>query len=582
MLVAIIAALASAFMVASVIPFLTVVADPSRVQDVALLRWFNDVGGFQSTRDLLIALGLLTVGAILISNAIQMLRVWVMTRFTTMRIYSLSSNMLSSALGRPYEYFLNVHSGEFTTQTLAETQVAVTQYFKPVIEAIGGLLSVLAIVVLLIFVNPIVALSLFAVVGLIYGSTLTLSRSALTRAGKERNQANNSRYKVVGDMLGGIKHLKLMGHERLYLDRFKAPSLKMANAMVRAALIRELPHYVMQSVAFSSIIVICVVMLFSADGSSSSALADILPLLGVLAIAGQRILPEMAKFYKGLAQLQFGAAAIERIEAQRPTQTTPTKLTRRAPPPLGLRANVELENVTYRYPGTDLAGLTDISMTIHAGDRIGIVGSTGAGKTTLADVILGLLTPHEGALNVDDTEIDDGNIRAWQRSVGYVPQDIFLLDASITENIAMGEDLDKIDLEKVRASAKAAQLHAFIENELPDGYDTFTGERGIRLSGGQRQRIGIARALYHDADLIMFDEATSALDTSTENEVMSAIDALPGDKTVAMIAHRLSTIKTCDRIAVLDKGHLVGFGTWDDLEKSNPAFQRLIRAASKK
>lgn len=575
--VSVIAAFASAFMVASVIPFLTVVADPGKVEEVGLLRWFNEVGGFTSERDLLIALGLLTISAIVISNSIQMLRVWVINRFSTMRIYSLSSNMLEAALSQPYEYFLNVHSGEFSTQTLSETQVAVGQYFKPIVEATGGFLTVLVVVALLILVNPVVALSLFGVIGTLYGTTLILSRQALKRAGLRRNKANNQRFKAVGDILGGIKHLKLMGHERLYMDRFKTPALAMAKAMERAALLKELPHYVMQAVAFSSIVVICIALLYSAGAATSASVSDTLPLLGVLAFAGQRILPEMTKFYQGLAQLQFGAAAIEKISEFHKNQTVPAKIKRKAPEPTGLRSTFELEGISYRYPGAERAGLTNISLTINAGEKIGIVGSTGAGKTTLADVILGLLAPRAGKLKVDGKVVDESNIRAWQQSVGYVPQDIFILDASIAENIAMGEVEGAADLDRVRAAGKAAQVDDFIQSELPEGYDTFTGERGVRLSGGQRQRIGIARALYRNADLIMFDEATSALDNLTEAEVMSAINALPGDKTVMMIAHRLSTIQTCDRIIVMDNGHLVGIGTWKELEQDNLVFQDLLR-----
>jgi ABC-type multidrug transport system fused ATPase/permease subunit len=211
------------------------------------------------------------------------------------------------------------------------------------------------------------------------------------------------------------------------------------------------------------------------------------------------------------------------------------------------------------------------------GEKIGIVGSTGAGKTTLADIILGLLRPQSGQLLVDGKLVTDKNLRSWQQSVGYVPQNIFLTDASISQNIALGVPIEEIDTARVRRSAEVAQLDGFIRQELPEGYETGVGERGVRLSGGQRQRIGIARALYHRADLIVFDEATSALDNLTERDVMSAINALPGEKIIVIIAHRLSTVKICDRIVVLDKGRIVGLGTWKELMKTNLIFQKIAQ-----
>ena len=238
-----------------------------------------------------------------------------------------------------------------------------------------------------------------------------------------------------------------------------------------------------------------------------------------------------------------------------------------------------LDAVSYQYPKAETVGLQNITLEIKAGEKIGIVGSTGAGKTTLVDIILGLLKPQSGQLLVDGEPVTDKNLRSWQQSVGYVPQDIFLTDASISQNIALGVRVEEVDMARVRRSAKIAQLDEFICQELTEGYDTGVGERGVRLSGGQRQRIGIARALYHRADLIVFDEATSALDNLTERDVMSAINGLPGEKTIVIIAHRLSTVAACDRIVVLDKGQIVGLGDWNELMENNASFQKIARVS---
>ena len=238
-----------------------------------------------------------------------------------------------------------------------------------------------------------------------------------------------------------------------------------------------------------------------------------------------------------------------------------------------------MENVAYHYPKAAKTSLQVAELSIRVGERIGIVGGTGAGKTTIADLMLGLLAPSEGRILVDGIAVDDSNRRRWQQSVAYVPQEIFLVDATIYENIAFGVKAGQIDRARAEEAARLAQLDEFVRRDLPQGYETKIGERGVRLSGGQRQRIGIARALYHDADLIIFDEATSALDNLTEREVLAAIEATPGDKTMVMIAHRLSTVRRCDRIIVLDRGQIVGVGPWAELIEHNSAFRELAVAA---
>jgi len=247
-----------------------------------------------------------------------------------------------------------------------------------------------------------------------------------------------------------------------------------------------------------------------------------------------------------------------------------------------MRETLEVNGVTFAYPGVDAArpSLQDISVTIAHGETMGIVGGTGAGKTTLTDILLGLLRPQSGEIRVDGVTLDDSNLRRWRASVGYVPQEIFLTDSTVSQNIALGLPPEEIDPAKVERAARMAQIHDFVVSSLPNGYDTLVGERGVRLSGGQRQRIGIARALYNDPDLLVFDEATSALDNLTERELMEEIGALSGAKTVIMIAHRLSTVRACDKIIVLDGGRIVGQGSYDELEAENETFRRLARAVS--
>ncbi|SDP62142.1 ABC-type bacteriocin/lantibiotic exporter, contains an N-terminal double-glycine peptidase domain [Sulfitobacter litoralis] len=575
----VVSAIFSAGMVGSIFPFLSVLADPTKIETNEFFSWAYTRFGFNSDYGFLVALGMAALTFIVIGNVMQVLRTYVVSRFTTLRVHSFSYRLLSVYLRQPYEFFLQEHSGSMSTKILAESGQVISQFFTPAANLVTGALTSAAIVSVVIAVNPVVALLAFTVIGGVYGATYGFSRIVLRRLGQARLAANKQRFRFVNEALMAVKEIKLLGREASYVERYEKPSLIMAKVSVRSALISQVPQYVVQSIAFGGIIVLCLALLSPEQLSSGAALGGILPTLGVFAFAGQKLLPELGKLYQGLAKIQFGRAAVDSVYSDLFEKSSAEPLPRRMPLKMGLRDNLRLVDISYRYPNADIAGLYGLSLDIHAGEKVGIVGSTGAGKTTLADLILGLLRPSEGYIAVDGIEIAQENRRAWQQSVGYVPQDIFLTDASISENIALGVPPKEIDQARVCRAAEIARIDTFILQELTNGYDTHVGERGVRLSGGQRQRIGIARALYQDADLIVFDEATSALDNLTEHEVMSAIDTLPGDKTVLMIAHRLSTVKRCDRILVLDKGRLVGCDTWDALMATNPIFQKIAHVS---
>lgn len=338
------------------------------------------------------------------------------------------------------------------------------------------------------------------------------------------------------------------------------------------------PRFVIQMVGFGAMIVLALALFDSSQFGRRDALAGLLPLLGLLAFAGQRSLPELQVAYHAVTTLTMGTAALVREYADLCVHSIRV-LDCSDPQQMRLTEALTLSDVSYIHPGAHRAGLGRYSVIVRAGERIGIIGPSGAGKTTLADVLRGLLQSQSGELCVDGEALTQENICGWQRAVGYVPKDTFLTDASLSANIALGLRPEEVDQYKIERAARSALLHDFAINELSDGYETHIGERGVRLSGGQRQRIGIARALYHDADLIVFDEATIALDNLTEAEVMTTIDALPGDKTIMIIAHRLSTVRCCDRIVMLERGRLPGIGSWDELYVTSAAFRGLVHAA---
>lgn len=574
----IVGAFASAAMVGSVYPFLAVLSDPSVIKDVRALTWAYETGGFASDYGFLFALGLGAIGVILVSNIFLILQTWALARYTQMRIHAISRRLLEKYLAQPYEYFLGRHTGDMSANILTEAQQVVEKFLWPMANAISAFLTIAAVTTTLLVAEPLAATVSVGLFAITYTATATLTRRYVRVMGIERARANAERFRIAGEALIGIKDIKLLGKEANYLDRFSGKSQKMAQSQVYVGVVSQVPRYGIQIIAFGGIIVLCLVLIDPDGLREREALGSILPLVGLLAFAGQRLMPEFQKLYQSVVEMTAGTASLDRVYEDL-HDSTHIKLDRTRPAPLGLRNVLELDAVSYSYPNAEIPGIQNVTLQIRAGERIGIVGTSGAGKTTLADILLGLLTPQSGTIRSDGTAVTSTTLRAWQQTVGYVPQNIFLIDASLSENIALGLQPEDIDGKKVERAASIAQLHEFAMSELPDGYATLIGERGVRLSGGQRQRIGIARALYHDADLIVFDEATSALDNLTEREVMTAVETLPGEKTIMMIAHRLSTVKLCDRIVVMEKGQIVGVGSWDELVEHNAAFRSLADAA---
>ncbi len=560
--------------VVAVMPFLAVVSRPELVETHPILSVVYARLGFASADRFMIFLGVAAFLILVAAAVVRMVGQYALIRFAQMRRHAIGSRLLEGYLGRPYEFYLGRHSGELSKAILSEVDVVVQSVLQPAALMLGHGVTLVAIAGLLVVVDPAIALGSAAVLCLTYFAVYGRVRGILIRSGVRRAAANAERFKATSEALGGIKDIKLLGRERAYLRRFDRSSLVLAQEISRSSTLSDVPRYAIEAVAFGGIILICVALLMRGDGFDAA-----LPLLGLFALAAYRMMPAIQAIYRGVTQIGFGAAAVEVLHRDLLENRSESAMLAGAPAaPMGLREALVLDHVSYRYPGAGAAGVAEVSLTLPALTSLGVVGGTGAGKTTLVDVILGLLEPQAGRLLVDGVPLGRGNLAAWRAGIGYVPQEIFLLDASISENIAMGLPEAEIDPARIRRAAEMARLDGFV-SELPEGYDTQIGERGVRLSGGQRQRIGIARALYHEPDIIVFDEATSALDNATEAEVMAAIDGLAGKKTVIMIAHRLTTVRKCDRILVLDRGRVAGIGSYDALSADNAAFRRIAGAA---
>ncbi|MEM9248785.1 MAG: ABC transporter ATP-binding protein [Pseudomonadota bacterium] len=573
------AAFMSSLMVGSIFPFLAVLSDPSTIEELPFVTAFGAFLGLETTYQYLFGLGAISAIVIVLTSGLLILRTFFIERFCAFMVYRLSRRLLKHYLSQPYPFFIDHHSGDLASSVLSEASSASGAFLKPTANLMSSSLTVLAILAILIALNPIVAGVGLLVIASFYGIVIVSCRHFALRLGQVRLDANQSRYRVASEVIGGIKDVKLTGKEDAYLSRFDYPSRTIAESVSKISVLTETPRYIMQTIAFVGIILICLVMMRPDTVGTAAGIGGILPALGILALAAQRLSPEIQTMYAAGMQLRFGAATLERILGifDTPGEAFATDGIR--PAPLALAQELTLKGISYAYPNAELSGISGVTCSIKAGERIGIVGSTGAGKTTFADVVLGLLPPQSGEMAVDGQLVDRSNVRSWQQSISYVPQEIFLTDASIRENIALGVETSAIDEARVEQCAQIAKIHEFISNELPLGYATPTGERGVRLSGGQRQRIGLARALYREADLLVLDEATSALDNVTEREVLDGIGALSEQKTIIMIAHRLSTLRACSRLFLMERGRIVAAGPWDILLATSPAFRELVEHA---
>ncbi|WP_018861136.1 ABC transporter ATP-binding protein [Thioalkalivibrio sp. ALJ3] len=557
--------------VAAIMPFLAVLSDPDMVHEHALLSQAYSTLGFASTGEFLYFLGVAAFVMFMFGTLLQALTQWSITRFSHMQQYELSRRLMGDYLRRPFTFFLHRNSGDLAKTILQETTHAISGALMPAMRLVSQGLLALSIIVLLILVEPWLALTVALGLGSVYAAIYVVARIWLNRIGQDRVEANRERFTAAAEAFAGAKEIRLLGRERDYLERYRHPSRRYARHQANAVLLQDTPQYAIEAIAFGGVLLL-VLYLMAGDGG----LAQALPLLGLYALAGKQLIPAFQKVFQNVAALRFNFAAVDNILkdlGDRGGDILP--LHDGAAPALALQRAIRVEGVTYRYPQHDRPALDKLSLEIPARTTIGLVGSSGAGKSTLVDLLLGLLEPDEGTILVDGQPLTAASVRQWQAALGYVPQHIFLADQSVAANIALGVPEAEIDHAAVERAARLANLHDFVVNDLPQGYDTLIGERGTRLSGGQRQRIGIARALYRDPAVLFFDEATSALDNATERAVMDAIHNLSGNKTIILVAHRLSTVKPCNRIYVLKDGRLVDQGSWEMLADGSTHFQQL-------
>lgn len=560
--------------VASVMPFLAVLADPTMIERWSVLSWAYDAGGLESQRTFLMALGGFAFATLIVAAITRSLSFYAQQLFLQRQRHILSTALLRRYTYMPYEQFIGRRSSDLISTLLTEAGQIVDSVLGPLVLIISS--SILAVVTILVlfWIDPLVALVTILVLGGLYASVHFALRSKLVRLGEGKMVAVRRMYRVADELFHAFKSIKVLDRESNYLDQFVEASHSMADNVSRGATLGQIPRFGVEAVAFGGVILVAILLL--TESEKPKDIGEILPLLGLFAFSGYRLLPTVQSIYAGLSRLRTGLPYVEKL-APELQACWAEEITRSQVEPVAFNKTFEISELDYTYPNTEQASLNKVSVTLNKGESLAIVGKTGSGKSTLADIIMGLLQPSGGKLRLDGQDIQGDRLKAWQRLVGYVPQQIHLVDRSLAQNIALGLEGEQIDMDRVRKSAELAMIDEFIAG-LPEGYDTMAGDKGVKLSGGQRQRIGVARALYGDPEVIVFDEATSSLDSKTEAGLMQNIERLHGQKTTVIITHRLSTIQYCDKILVLENGKRVSLGTFDELRENNEQFQEILLA----
>ena len=567
--------------VASIAPFIAVISNPDVVVSNVFLSGFYDFVGFSRVdnkpidiEDFMFFLGVVVFITMLISTLFKAWTIYTLERYAQQCNFSLGHQLVSGYLRQPYSWFLNRHSSDIGKAILSEASAVISGALFPLMLIIAYGAVTLSIMTLLFVVDPWLSMLVGSGLGGIYVITYLLLRRYLSDIGEDRVLANKERFKIVQEGFKGIKDIKIYGLENTLLGRFKGPSLRYAKHTATQHIIGKMPRFLMEILAFGGMLLVILYLMKSYDEFS-----EVMPILALYTLAAYKLMPSLQQVYSQITTLRFSISALNTLydDLELLNQSNIEELPSEEVRPLGINQHISLSGINFQYPGQEVLAIDGISLNIPVKTTVGFVGSTGSGKTTIVDIILGLLQPNSGCVEVDNMLINSENVRAWQKTIGYVPQQIYLSDDTIAANIAFGHDPNSIDYEAVESAAKIANLHEFIIEKLPNGYHTKVGEQGVRLSGGQRQRIGIARALYYNPEVLIFDEATSALDSVTERSVMEAVHRLGQKKTIIMIAHRLSTVRTCDCIYILEDGKIEDQGNFDELIERNASFKSMSK-----
>tara|TARA_B100001057_G_scaffold362511_1_gene365078 strand:+ start:190 stop:1983 length:1794 start_codon:yes stop_codon:yes gene_type:complete len=554
----------------SILPFIAVLTNPEIVQENYILNnifIYSNIIGINTEKDFLILVGIFTFIIFTFSLILRAFLAYFSARFSAMCQFNVSKRVVSGYLNKPYSWFLDRNTSELGKNILSEVSIVISAGLMSLLNLIIYVILSIFILSLLIIIDPLVTIIISLVIGLFYLFFYKFFFSSLKNQSEKRFLSNKWRFKTISETFAALKEIKLLGIETILIERFSEPAKKMAKSQASLMAINKLPRFAIEALTFGGILIISILLVLTNKNFVSA-----MPIIALYAFAGYRLMPSFQTIYLSISLLRTVGPPLNALNKDI-SNLIEYKKKRKDYSTLDFKKQINLKDVSYQYSNDSKKVLDKINISIPIGTSVGLTGPTGSGKTTLVDIILGLIRTNHGDVIIDNEKILDNNIRAWQNCIGYVPQQIYLADDTIEANIAFGKDENEINHKRIIEVAKLADIHEFINSELPLKYQTNVGERGTRLSGGQRQRVGIARALYQNPKVIVFDEATSALDFETEKKIINSILNIRNKKTVIFITHKIEAIKEFDRIIVLDKGKIIESAKYPDLIRQSAYFK---------
>jgi ABC-type multidrug transport system fused ATPase/permease subunit len=568
---------AAVFQVASVAaipPFIAMLTEPSIINDNKVLSFLYDSLGFGGVKEFIIAYAAVVTLIILLANSISGYSTWRLLKISMVLGAHVQKRIFNNYLDNDYSFFALNNSSRLTSQVTQEVPRMIYMVVQPMLNLISQLFIAVLIVGSLILVDVTIAFVAILLVTSLYVIIFKFIREKVVENGYKLSELNRNKLKILNESIGGIKEVKLRGNESIYKAELDELTVKGLNASAYISLAGDLPRFIVETVIFAAILILAIAVILSA-GSTSSALS----IVSLYAMAGYKLMPAAQTIYKCYSLIKANGMVVFELSEE----IDKSERYKNSVDELGdeciASGDIVFEGVGYTYPGADVSAIEDCKFSIKEREITAFVGASGAGKSTCVDLLLGLLTPTKGSITVGGNPIGRANLKDWRSKIGYVAQDIFLLDGSFKDNIAFGERPGTVNEDKLIKAAKMANIHDFIIG-CEGGYDFTVGERGAKLSGGQKQRIGIARALYKDPEVIIFDEATSALDNVTEHNILKDIHKLAVSKTIVMIAHRLSTVENADNIILFEHGAVVDQGNYSALSNRSAGFMKLLNAGS--
>jgi ABC-type multidrug transport system fused ATPase/permease subunit len=558
--------------VLSIFPLISLIAKPEIIHQNTIVNTLYKFLSPQSEQWFLIYLSFGLLGVIILSLFLKSTYYHYQYKFSLILERDIGVRLLDGYLKKSYLWHTNKHSSELVKNILSQTTIVIAEVVIPAISTIVHSLILIFILAVLLWIYPYITITIACIVGFAYALPLFILKKLAVKTGAERLHANELRYKIAGEVLSGVKEVKIFQSENYFTSKFGDYAKKYADKTTTGKTLSILPKYILEGFAFGGFLAVIIYSLVN-----NIDMIAMIPALSTFAAASYKLMPSLQQVYSNSMTISHSLGAYKQLRDELRSfilsdiNDDKEELSQ-------IKVSVEFDGVSFSFNPDTAPYIKDALISFPACSSVGLVGPSGSGKSTLVDLLSGLHLPTGGSILCDGKLVTTDNLASWKNKIGYVPQNIFLLDDTIVANIAFGKAKQEVDLDRLHTAAKRANIHEFITNTLPDGYLTVVGERGVRLSGGQRQRIGLARALYKNTEIIILDEATSALDNITENLFIGNLEELKKDHIIVIIAHRLSTIKNCEYIYYIDNGKVICSGNYQDLLIHSSEFRNLSNA----